>query len=96
MRVLGSIQLVKDGEENDRIVACPTRKPGVALSTDIFEDIDDLPKEKLVGIERFLTEYSAAEGNDIDLKGTTSHKKALKTIDELRRVFKNEREARFA
>ncbi len=91
-RVLGAIRLAKNGIENDRIVACPTRKPGVSLTTDVFDDLDDLPKELQAGIERFLVEYSADEGNAIELKGKSSHKKALKLVDDARRAFKKARE----
>jgi inorganic pyrophosphatase len=59
----------------------------VSLTTDVFNDIDDLPKELLAGIERFLVEYSETEGNKIDLKSVGSRKKALKLIEEARRTF---------
>jgi inorganic pyrophosphatase len=87
VRVLGVVRLAKNDVENDRIVGCPTRKSGVSLTTDVFNDIDDLPKELLAGIERFLVEYSATEGNKIDLKSVGSRKKALKLIEESRRTF---------
>jgi inorganic pyrophosphatase len=86
-RVLGAIQLEKNNVENDRIVACPTRKSGVALKTDAFDDIDDLPKPLLTGIQRFLVEYSADEGNKIDVKDICSRKKALKLVEAARKAF---------
>lgn len=87
VRILGAIELEKNGVENDRIVGCPTPKPGVALRTDPYEDIDDLPKELLTGIKRFLVDYSADEGNTIEPKGVCSRKKAFKLIEDAREAF---------
>src|SRR5580658_5769997 len=66
VRVLGAVLLKKDGVVNNRLVACPKKTHGVALSADAFKDIGDIPKETLKGIERFLIEYSGVEGNTIE------------------------------
>jgi inorganic pyrophosphatase len=81
VRVLGAILLKKNGVVNNRLVACPKRQPGVALKTDEFESLKDIPKETMEGIERFLIQYSEVEGNKIEFQGTCSRKKALAMID---------------
>jgi len=90
VRILGAVLLKKDGVVNNRLVACPKKTPGVALSSDAFKDIDDVPNETLAGIERFLMEYSGVEGNKIQFDGTCSRKKALAMIEHDRKQFKRQ------
>jgi inorganic pyrophosphatase len=81
VRILGAILLKKNGVTNNRLVACPKRQPGVALKTDAFDRLKDIPNDTMEGIERFLIEYSEVEGNTIELKGTCSRKRAFAMID---------------
>jgi inorganic pyrophosphatase len=92
VRIIGAILLKKNGVVNNRLVACPKRTPGVTLKTDGFEHLEDVPKDTLEGIERFLVEYSEIEGNTIELDETCSRKKALAMIDEDRKRFKRSRQ----
>lgn len=85
VRILGAVLLKKNGVTNNRIVACPKRQSGVTLTTDAYEKIKDVPKDTMEGIERFLVEYSAVEGNRIELEGVCSRKKAFAMIDEDRK-----------
>ena len=86
-RVLGIVHLTKDGEENDRILACAMRMDGVAQSTDSYDHVDDLPKAQLKGICRFLVEYSEEQGHDIGFKGTSGVKSAFEAIDDGMKAF---------
>ncbi len=85
VRILGAILLKKNGVVNNRLVACLKRQSGVTLNTDAFERLRDVPKDTLDGIERFLVEYSAVEGNRIEFDGTCSRKSAFKMIEEDRK-----------
>jgi inorganic pyrophosphatase len=87
VRVLGAILLKKNGVVNNRVVACPKRTHGVTLKSDGYDKIDDVPKEMLAGIERFLVEYSEVEGNKIEFDGVRSRKKTLGMIDDDRKRF---------
>ncbi|MGA8575409.1 MAG: inorganic diphosphatase [Candidatus Cybelea sp.] len=87
VRVIGGILLKKNGVVNDRLVACPRQRKGVALKTDRFDEMDDVPKEMLEGIERFLVEYSEEEGNKITLEGKCSRKEAYKLIERAHKEF---------
>jgi len=91
-RVVGLIRLDKNGEENDRLVTCAKRQDGLAQSTDPYQDIDDLPKESLDSLCRFLVEYSAEEGNKIKFKGVEPRKKALDAIKTGMKKFKKSKE----
>jgi inorganic pyrophosphatase len=88
VRILGAILLKKNGVENDRLVACPKRLPGVALKTDAFEKLSDLPKDMMSGIERFLVDYSSEEGNKVTQQGTSSRKEALNLIRDSHKRFR--------
>jgi inorganic pyrophosphatase len=87
VRVIGAVLLKKNGVKNNRLVACPRRRKGVALKTDEFDDIQDVPKEMLQGVERFLVEYSEEEGNKITFEGKCSRKDAYKIIEQGRKAF---------
>jgi inorganic pyrophosphatase len=88
VRIIGAILLKQNGVVNNRLVACPKRKPGVTLKTDGYERLADVPKDTIEGVERFLVEYSSVAGNEIQLEGTCSRKKAFAMIDEDRKRFK--------
>ena len=79
-RLLGLIRIDKNGEENDRLVTCAKRVTGLAQSTDGYQDIDDLPKESIDSLCRFLVEYSVDEGNTLKFKGVEARKKALDAV----------------
>lgn len=79
-RLIGVVLLQKDGEENDRLIACPQPTPGTALPVDSFQEIEDIPEAMLHGIVRFLIEYSAEEGHKINFKGTASKANAFDCV----------------
>ena len=58
VRMPGADLSKKNGVENNRLVACPKRHKGVALKTDAFHKLSDVPKDTMSGIERFLVDYS--------------------------------------
>lgn len=91
VRVIGAILLEKNGVKNNRIVACPRRRRGIALKTDGFDDINDIPKETREGIDRFLIEYSEEEGNKITFGGQCSRKDAFKLIAQAHKAFEKKR-----
>jgi inorganic pyrophosphatase len=81
-RLLGIIRLAKNGTQNDRLVACAKRQGGIALSTDPYERIRDLPQATVDSLKRFLIEYSEGAGNDVRCTGIEDRDAALKAIRE--------------
>ena len=81
-RVLGVIGLVKNGERNDRIVACPISLPGSASKWDEIRDIEDLGARIPHEIGGFLRDYGAFEGNDISLTGLQNAAAAMQIVRE--------------
>lgn len=86
-RVLGIVRLKKNGVENDRLIAAPPLQTGVSQPSDAFEDVDDIPKETMDDICRFLVNYSEEEGNRIDFKDVRSRKKAMAAIEAAMRAY---------
>jgi len=90
-RLIGIIRLLKNGEENDRLLACPPRMKGVAQKTDDFDDIDDIPKDMMRSITTFLVEYSEDQGNDVVFKGVDGRKQAAAAIRQTAERFQQKR-----
>jgi len=90
-RVIGIVHLKKNGDENDRILACAKKVKGIAQTTDAYEKIGDVPEENIRGLCRFLVEYSEEQGNDIVFKGVDGPKKAMAAIRETAERFQDKR-----
>jgi len=90
-RLLGLVRLVKDGTENDRLLAAPDRRKGVAQSADNFDDVADVPKSIIAGVCRFLVDYSQEEGHRIRFKNVKSKKKAIAALEIARSKYKKQR-----
>ena len=86
-RVIGIVRIEKNGERNDRILACPMRQKGLSQRSDAFDDVDDVPKDTVESLCRYLVEYSAAEGNDLIFRGTQPRKAALRAIAKAHKWF---------
>lgn len=93
-RVIGIIELEKNGVRNDRIVACPVLQDGVSQSSDPFETIKDLPRESLESLCRFLVDYSSFEGNEIKFVGVRSRKTAMTAIANTIKIFDKKKRRR--
>jgi inorganic pyrophosphatase len=90
-RIIGIVSILKNGEENDRILGCPVRQKGLTQKTDAYEDISDVPDDTIRSICHYLIEYSEAEGNDLRFKGAHSKKAALKAIAKAQEAFEKSR-----
>jgi len=90
-RLLGSICLEKNGEENDRLLAAAVQVKGVAQTTDSYKEIDDVPQEMVESMTRFLVEYSSDADNKIVFKGVDSRKKALASVKKGMRAYSRHR-----
>lgn len=68
-RVLGAIGLVKNGEENNRIVAVPARSNKAPTRFDDVDEIAQMLPRQIREIEAFLSDYNTFEGHEIELTG---------------------------
>lgn len=79
-RVLGAIGLIKNGDENDRLICCPVSLEGAASTWDELRSLDDVSPRLLREIEGFLTDYQTFEGNEIVLTGLKTRDEALESV----------------
>lgn len=81
-RVLGAIGLIKNGEENDRLIACPVSLPESASTWDELRTLDDVSPRLLRELEGFLKDYQTFEGNQVELTGIRDAEAAMKSVRE--------------
>ena len=81
-RVLGSIGLIKNGDENDRILACPISLSGAASTWDEVRELEDISPRLIQEIEGFLKDHQTFEGNKIELTGIKNADEAMKSVSE--------------
>jgi len=86
-RLIGIINLKKNGLENDRILGCPMPQEGLTQDTDDYKNAGDLPKDTMKNICRYLVEYSESEGNKIEFLGAQSRKHAIRAIKRGMKTF---------
>jgi len=79
-RVLGSIGLVKNGDENDRILACPISLSGAASTWDEVHNLEDISPRLIQEIEGFLKDHQTFEGNQIELTGIKNADEAWQSV----------------
>jgi inorganic pyrophosphatase len=87
-RVIGAVREVKDGVEDDRLIAVPTPSAGAPQPTDNYFDITDLPKRKLDEIRDFLVKYSSDEGHRIEVRSVAGAEEALESIKRCMKQFR--------
>lgn len=91
VRLIGGFELFKNEVRNDRLLACPKPMPGIAMATDRYTTIDDLPDEECAQIARFLCEYSEEQGNEIRLAGRYGPDEAVTRVSALHKAWKKNR-----
>ncbi len=69
VRVIGAIGLVKNGEENNRILAVPARSTKAASRFDEIMNISAMNQRHIREVEAFLSDYNTFEGHQIELTG---------------------------
>jgi inorganic pyrophosphatase len=79
-RLLGSIGLRKNNDENDRFIACPISLPGSASTWDEVHTLEDIGRRQLKELEGFLRDYQTFEGNDIELTGIRGAEESMAEV----------------
>lgn len=92
-RVLGSIGLMKNGTENDRILACPISLPGAASTWDEVRDLDDVSPRLIEELQGFLKDYQTFEGNQIELTGVRDASAAMESVQRAATKWKEKNNA---
>ena len=79
-RLVGMIGFVKNGEENNRLLAVPITKKGAGSPWEDVRDLEDVPNRKVREIESFLRQYNEFEGAKIELTGHQNRDVALAAV----------------
>ncbi len=80
-RIVGMIGFVKNGEENNRLLAVPATKGGAGSHWTDVKDIGDLSTRQVREVEAFLTQYNKFEGAKIELTGIGDRDAALAAVN---------------
>ncbi len=91
-RILGAIGLRKNGEQNDRLLACPISLPGSASTWDEVRSLEDVSPRRIREIEAFLRDHQTFEGNRIELTGVVGQDAAMKLVHEAARSWAKQHE----
>lgn len=86
-RILGGIGLRKNGEQNDRLLACPISLPGAGSTWDEVRSLEDVSPRLIREIEAFLSDHQTFEGNTIELTGTIGQVDAMELVREAARTW---------
>ena len=86
-RIVGGIQMIDDGEADDKIVAV---LEGDNIWGDI-QDIDDLPSIKAERLQHYFSTYKMVPGKDIDIKVdfVYGREEALKVVEAAEKDYWN-------
>jgi inorganic pyrophosphatase len=91
VRLIGGFEMTKDGVRNDRLLACPRPMPGIAMLTDRYTSIEELPDPELEQLERFLREYSEEQGHEIALARRYGRDEATTLAKQWHKAWKQAR-----
>ncbi len=89
-RILGVIGFVKNGQQNDRLLACPVSKKGAGSRWDDIHDLKELQPRLVRELEAFLSDYNTFEGNKIELTGWGDADAAMEEVKKAVKRFKAE------
>jgi inorganic pyrophosphatase len=92
-RIVGSIGLVKNGDENDRLIGVPVSLEGAAATWDEVRSLDDVSPRLVRELEGFLKDYQTFEGNEIELTGIKNREEALQSVRDAAKRWKEKGDA---
>lgn len=90
-RLLGVIGFRKNGEENDRLLACPAAKKGAGSNWDHIKDMRQISSRQIRELEAFLSDYNTFEGHHIELTGWRDAASALETVHRACQAYNNKK-----
>ena len=77
-RPVGFIEMIDNGEGDNKIIAVPVEDPRFA---DI-KSLDDLPKHFLKEVKNFLETYKTLQGKKVVVKGFAGKDRAIKELED--------------
>lgn len=76
--VIGNMQMIDNGDMDDKIIAVATQDPGV----NYISDIRELPKHFIAVLRNFFEQYKVLENKKVEIEDFQGREQAYRVIDE--------------
>ncbi|MBL7740993.1 MAG: inorganic diphosphatase [Chitinophagaceae bacterium] len=82
--VIGNMQMIDQGQEDDKIIAVATKDPSV----NHYQKIDDLPNHFLLEMRNFFEQYKVLENKKVEIDNFQDKDTAFKVISDAIAYYK--------
>lgn len=82
--VIGNMQMIDNGEKDDKIIAVATKDPTV----NHFTNIDELPKHFVAVLKNYFEQYKVLENKVVEIDDIQDKEEAYKVIREAIEFYK--------
>jgi inorganic pyrophosphatase len=82
--VIGNMQMIDNGEEDDKIIAVASKDPSVNHNT----SVNDLPKHFISELRNFFEQYKVLENKEVKINNFQSKEEAYRVIGEAIELYK--------
>lgn len=86
-RAIGLMAMSDSGIHDDKVIAVATGDPEFSD----YQEVKDLPQQRLLVLERFFTEYKELEGKKVKVEGIQPASAAVKLIERALARYHKER-----
>jgi inorganic pyrophosphatase len=76
--VIGNMQMIDNGEKDDKIIAVASNDPGI----NFYSDIDQLPRHFIAVLRNFFEQYKVLENKKVEIDEFQDKDAAYKVINE--------------
>lgn len=76
--VIGNMQMIDNGEKDDKIIAVATNDPGI----NFYSDIHELPRHFIAVLRNFFEQYKVLENKKVEIDEFQDKDAAYKVIQE--------------
>lgn len=82
--VIGNMQMIDSGEEDDKIIAVATKDPSV----NHISEIDEVPRHFILELRNYFEQYKALENKQVKIDAFQSKEEAYRVIHEAIGLYK--------
>jgi inorganic pyrophosphatase len=82
--VIGNMQMIDNGEKDDKIIAVATKDPGV----NYISNVDELPKHFIAVLRNYFEQYKVLENKKVEIDEFQDKDAAYKVIAEAIEFYK--------
>lgn len=82
--VIGNMQMIDNGEKDDKIIAVATKDPSV----NYIQDVEDLPKHFIAVLKNYFEQYKVLENKVVEIDEFQSKEAAYRVIEEAIGLYK--------